>query len=355
VRPLDTTARVLDRALAARAFSAVTAEVGAVGGAIWRYAAGRLSYESDRRVTSATIFDLASLTKVLCTTALSLRLLERGILDLATPIAALMPTWAGDDRCTVRVRDLLEHSTGLPAYQPYYLTLSGRASYELAIGHEPLAYPPRSKSIYSDLDFMLLGFIIEDLFAQPLERAFLDWRTATGLQGVLRFVPDVSVHDDIAATELDPWRGRLLQGQVHDENAAALDGIAGHAGLFGTAEAVGEAARWWLARLAGHDDPGTGISAATAREAVRRSQVPGSSRALGWDTMLPTSSCGTRWSPSAIGHTGFTGTSLWLDPERDRYAVLLTNRVHPSRENDRIQRVRRDFHDAIALDLERAA
>ena len=104
--------------------------------------------------------------------------------------------------------------------------------------------------------------------------------------------------------------------------------------------AQGRAARWWLARLAGHDDSRTGISAATARAAVRRSQVPGSSRALGWDTMLPTSSCGTRWSASAIGHTGFTGTSLWLDPERDRYAVLLTNRVHPSRDNDRIQQVR---------------
>ena len=150
-----------------------------------------------------------------------------------------------------------------------------------------------------------------------------------------------------APTELDLWRGRLLQGEVHDENAWALGGAAGHAGLFGTAGGVGAFAR---------ADPGRTSRGTTADVARSRDHgnlfapavdVPGSSRALGWDTMLPTSSCGTRLSPRAIGHTGFTGTSLWIDPAQDLYVVLLTNRVHPTRDNNAVRRVRRDVHDAI--------
>jgi CubicO group peptidase (beta-lactamase class C family) len=125
--------------------------------------------------------------------------------------------------------------------------------------------------------------------------------------------------------------------------------VAGHAGLFGTADAVGAAARWWLRLLAGESS--AGVSAATARQFITRSSVPGSSRALGWDTMLPTSSCGTRLSPQAFGHTGFTGTSLWIDPAQDLYVVLLTNRVHPTRNGNGIQDLRRAFHDAVCADL----
>jgi CubicO group peptidase (beta-lactamase class C family) len=142
-------------------------------------------------------------------------------------------------------------------------------------------------------------------------------------------------------TERDEWRGRLLQAEVHDANAAALGGVAAHAGLFGTAGAVGCVARWWLQQI--HTPAGASF--------VRRSTVPGSSRALGWDTMLPTSSCGSRMPASAVGHTGFTGTSLWLDPSRDLYFVVLTNRVHASRSSDAIQRVRREFHDAVNKEL----
>jgi CubicO group peptidase (beta-lactamase class C family) len=144
-----------------------------------------------------------------------------------------------------------------------------------------------------------------------------------------------------AVTVHDAWRGRTLQGEVHDENAAALGGVAAHAGLFGTAAAVGAAARWWLRELA----------AGGAAPFVERSSVPGSSRALGWDSMLPSSSCGSLMSATAIGHTGFTGTSLWLDPARDRYFVLLTNRVHAQQSTDAIRRVRRDYHNAVHQDL----
>ena len=352
MKALISTTAVLDRAVQTRAFAAVTAEVGNARGASWTYAAGQLGFDVADPVTTETIFDLASLTKVLCTTTLALPLIERGTLPLETPVTAIAPHWTGTDRATVTVRDLLEHCSGLPAYRPYYLTFAGRAAFEAAIAAEPLEYRPRTHSIYSDLGFILLGFIIEATGGTALDRQFETWRGDAGIEAPLIFNPTVATGEQIAFTERDPWRGRLLRGEVHDENAAALGGVAGHAGLFGTAAAVGEVARWWLARLRGVDDPATGISAATVALCARRSGVPGSSRGLGWDTMLPTSSCGTRWSASAIGHTGFTGTSLWLDPAADRYAVLLTNRVHPTRDNDRIQQFRRDFHDAVATDLD---
>ena len=153
-----------------------------------------------------------------------------------------------------------------------------------------------------------------------------------------------------APTEVDPWRGRLLAGEVHDENCWALGGAAGHAGLFGTAAAVGTFARAVMRTIQGEpilSEP------STMREFIARAAVPRSSRALGWDTMLPTSSCGTKMSPTAIGHTGFTGTSLWIDWEKDRYVVLLTNRVHPTRTNEAIRAIRPRVHDAVVEVLAR--
>jgi CubicO group peptidase (beta-lactamase class C family) len=166
-----------------------------------------------------------------------------------------------------------------------------------------------------------------------------------GIVEEIQFKPPQLWKARIAPTEYDEWRGRLLVGDVHDENAAALGGIAGHAGLFGTAGAVGSSARHLLQVLDGR----AGVfRRATLEEFItRRADVPGSSRALGWDTMLPTSSCGTKMSARAFGHTGFTGTSLWIDPEKDVYVVLLTNRVHPTRSNEAIKHVRPAVHDAV--------
>jgi serine-type D-Ala-D-Ala carboxypeptidase len=165
----------------------------------------------------------------------------------------------------------------------------------------------------------------------------------------LRFNPPRTWRERIAPTEIDAWRGRLLVGEVHDENTWALGGVAGHAGLFGTAAAVGAFARATLRTIAGE---ALLAAPATMQTFIQRTSIPGSSRALGWDTMLPTSSCGTRMSPTAIGHTGFTGTSLWIDWQRDLYVVFLTNRVHPTRENDRIKPVRAQMHDAIVNEVD---
>jgi CubicO group peptidase (beta-lactamase class C family) len=145
----------------------------------------------------------------------------------------------------------------------------------------------------------------------------------------------------------DPRRGRTLAGEVHDNYAAALGGAAGHAGLFGTAPAVGAFARTVLRAARGERDGPPPFSPALVARFTTKTAVPGSSRALGWDTMLPTSSCGARMSPAAFGHVGFTGTSLWIDPERDRYFVLLTNRAYGGGSLDDMRTVRRAFHDAL--------
>lgn len=342
---------VLRRAHEDGVFSAVVAEVGTSTSPAWTYAHGRLTWDAGASlVTTDTVFDLASLTKVLATATVALQVVARRQMTLDEPVDHLLATWAQAGRHNITIRDLLDHSSGLPAHRRYFETQRGRHEFDLAIAREPADYPPRTRAIYSDLGFMALGFAIEERTASGLATCFEQWRDDAGVVGALCFLPPASWWPHTAATERDPWRGRLLQGEVHDENAAALDGVAGHAGLFGTAAAVGAVARWWLQRLRGADDPLTGISPAHARQFATRSTVPGSSRALGWDTMLQTSSCGTHLSPYALGHTGFTGTSLWIDPETDRYMVLLTNRVHPTRVNDRIQDVRRAFHDAVALD-----
>ena len=337
---------VLDRALVARACSALVAEVGVGSRVLWEHAAGRTRFDAGAAlVTRDTVFDLASLTKVLATTTLAVDLVGQRRLDLDRRVGEYLPIWSGGDRERVTVRDLLEHTSGLPAHREFFRTISGRAAFAAAIAVEPLEYAPRSTSVYSDLGFILLGFIVEDVGGAPLDQQFERWRAREGLRAPIRYTPPHDWRAHTAATEDDRWRGRMLQGEVHDENAAALGGVAAHAGLFGTAAAVGEFGRWWLRHL---DQP-------HVLQFVQRTKVGSSSRALGWDTMLPTSSCGTRLSVLAFGHTGFTGTSLWIDPPRDLYIVLLTNRVHPTRTNEQIQQVRRDFHDAVVTDLDTPA
>jgi CubicO group peptidase (beta-lactamase class C family) len=343
---------ILRRALEARAFSAVTAEVGRSSGPVWRFAGGRLGFEPDAALAdNDTIFDLASISKVIATTTIALELVSRRELDLDAPVRAFLPAWQGQDRAEVTVRDLLEHCSGLPAHRHYSRTLRGREAFMRAISVEPLEYPPRTRALYSDLGFILVGVLLETVGDGTLAAQFSRWRSAIELTEPLDFQPPQSWHPRTAKTEHYETRGLTLQGEVHDLNTAALGGVAGHAGLFGTARAVGAAARWWLELLLGNDDGATGVTADAARRFARRSSVPGSSRALGWDTMLPTSSCGTRMTVAAIGHTGFTGTSLWLDSGHDVYCVLLTNRVLASNTSDEIQQVRRAFHDAVGETL----
>lgn len=340
----DPVRELLAEGLAARAFPGVVLETGSHRGITWREAAGRLTYADDAPAAAEdTIYDLASLTKVIATTSVAMQHTGAGALSLSTKISALMPSWRGSDRAGVTVRDLLEHCSGLPGWVPLFRDRSGRPAFEEAIAALPLEYPPWTRSVYSDPGFMALGFILEDAGGRSLAGQL-------GRLAIpeLAFTPDPALRGRIAPTEQDPVRGRLLVGEVHDENARALGGVAGHAGLFGTADAVGAFARLVLRTFTEETVLGP---PEVLRRFVTRSTVPGSSRALGWDTMLPTSSCGRLLSPRAIGHVGFTGTSLWIDPERDLYIVLLTNRVHPSRENDGLRGLRPAVHDAVVRAL----
>lgn len=345
-------ARLIDDAVAARAFPAATIEVGTHARPLWQHAAGRLTYDDDAAATTPdTVFDLASLTKAIATTSLVMRLVERRRLLLDTPVRRLVPAWTAADRAAVTLLDLLEHSAGLTAWWPLYRHGESLAEFAHLIAELPLEYRPRTRSIYSDLGFILLGGIVAERGGAPLDAQFADLLGDTGLA----FRPAPSLRAQAAPTEVDAeWRGRLIVGEVHDENAWALAGVAGHAGLFGTAAAVGRFAQLLLqARRA----PGRLGPPWLLQRFHRRSRVPGSSRALGWDTMLPTSSCGTRLTAAAIGHTGFTGTSLWIDPGRDLYVVLLTNRVHPTRPADRrdaLARLRPAVHDAVVSALSQA-
>ncbi len=357
--PFGAVATLLRRSIAARAFPAAAIELGRREGLLWRDVFGALSYDPYAApATPSTIFDLASLTKVIATTTLAMRAVDANRIALDDRVSKWLPGWQGADRGAVTIRDLLAHSSGLSAYLPLYRDYTGRTEFEQAICSLPLEYSPGSRSTYSDLGFMLLAFILEN--AHPISRDFTgaagtidpSTRVASQFERIasaltsdpLAYNPPRFLRDRIAPTETDPWRGRLLIGEVHDENAWALGGVAGHAGLFGTVGAVGAFGRAVLRTLAGEPilaDP------STLRLFATRTMVPRSSRALGWDTMLPTSSCGTRLSPSAIGHTGFTGTSLWIDWERDLYIALLTNRVHPTRENEAIRQIRPQIHDLV--------
>src|SRR5579871_1160930 len=309
----DAAARVLEDGLRAGAFPSATAEVGTSTGPEWHAALG---------AAFDTIFDLASLTKVVATTTAVMTRVHAATLSLDQRVAESFPEWRGEDRDETTVRDLLAHASGLSA-RLVDAPPKGAREFEHEICTMKLEYAPRSKSIYSDLGFILLGLLVRsDLEGRPWSRTS---------ESDLLFNPPPALRPRIAPTwpmDEDLRRGRLLVGKVHDNYAAALGGIAGHAGLFGSASAVGAFARTVLRAALGDTGQPAPFTPPLVAAFTRKSTVPGSSRALGWDTMLPTSSCGTRMSPRAFGHVGFTGTSLWIDPAQDRYFVLLSNRAY---------------------------
>ncbi|HXT71786.1 MAG TPA: serine hydrolase domain-containing protein [Vicinamibacterales bacterium] len=339
----DAARAVLREGLDIRAFPAAAVSVGHVNGPVWEESFGTLTYEAGApRCTGATVFDLASLTKVIATASVAMRHVASASISLDTRVSDVLPSFRSAPAAAVNVRQLLDHSSGLPAHLRIWEQAHGRADYLPRLATTGLEREPGRAAVYSDTGFILLGFMLEDAGGAPLDQQFS--QCAGPLATDLRFLPPAAWRDRTAPTELDSWRGRVLIGEVHDENAAALGGVASHAGLFGTAAAVGAFARVVLQTFARETHLGTPES---MKLFASRSAVPGSSRALAWDTGLPTSSCGTRMSPRAIGHTGFTGTSLWIDPARDLYAVLLTNRVHPTRTNVKFLPLRARFHDAL--------
>jgi len=275
---------------------------------------------------------------------------DEGKLRLDQPVQEILTGFQGPGKEAVTVRHLLTHSSGLDATALLYKELRGRTAFVERIESMELGYPPGSRSVYSDLGIILLGEILEKVSGQPLasfvrERVFVP----LGMYDTM-FTPPSKLRSRIAPTEIDPWRGRLIQGEVHDENAFAMGGVAPHAGLFSTAGDLARFAQMLLngGTLAGHRI----VSRETVDLFTRRAGIPGSDRGLGWDTKSAEgSSAGSLFSLRSFGHTGFTGTSIWIDPERQLYVILLTNRVHPTRENNLIREVRPAVADAVVKAL----
>jgi beta-glucosidase-like glycosyl hydrolase/CubicO group peptidase (beta-lactamase class C family) len=328
---------------------------------------GWLDHDRARQVTPGTLYDMASLTKVVGTTTAVMLLEQEGRLSLDDRVVRWLPGWdRGDARKgSVTLRHLLTHSSGLVAGRPWYRDRAGRDAYRGALYDEPLANDPGTTTVYSDLGAITLGFVVEAVTGQPLD-AFLEARVFGPLaMDDTGFRPDSAVLARVAPTELDTlWRKELVRGRVHDENADALGGVAGHAGLFSTAFDAAVFTDMML-RLGvappcrpevESGSPCTRARADSLRlvrpdlvSTYTKRQSDASSRGLGWDTPEGRSSAGDYFSAASFGHTGFTGTSIWIDPEQELYVVLLTNRVNPTRANQAHIELRRAVHDAVAL------
>ena len=346
---LATIDRLVERGISAGGYPGAAVVVGRKGAAVWEKGFGRLGWTSDAGsvVPERTIYDLASLTKVVGTTTAIMILYDEGKVHLDDPVVKFIPAFTGGAKDQVTIRQLLEHRSGLPAGRDLWRLTDTPAEARAAVIATDLFAPPGKTYEYSDLGADILGFVVEAVSGQTLDK-FLDERVFVPLgMSDTHFRPDPSLRGRIAPTELNPPRGYPLRGEVHDENAYALGGVAGHAGLFSTASDLSIFAQMLLD---GGSYNGTRI-VADSTVALFTKRAAGT-RALGWDTCDGEGSCGKYLGPTAYGHTGFTGTSLWIDPEREMFVILLTNRVHAARARRPakvIADVRADLSDAAAL------
>jgi CubicO group peptidase (beta-lactamase class C family) len=317
---------------------------------------------SEQPVLPETVFDLASVTKVFGTATLAATLVDRGWLRWDSRVASF---FSGYPHPEIQVSHLLSHTAGFVAWQPFWEQMREAFSpmpiYSISIKKRQefmrkiiLSIHPEfkveEKTIYSDISFLLLGFILEEIVRMPLDQAIqrFVWKPM-GIQGAffrrVKSSAEDAVLGEVAATELCPWRGGVLQGQVHDDNCWVMGGYGGHAGAFGSIRDVLHFAKRLFEGF---------LSPEVLRAVWTRVLKPvGCERTLGWDTPsgdLPAAS--RLFSPQSVGHLGFSGTSLWIDPVEKLAVVLLTNRIHPSRENIKIRSFRPNFHEAIRLDLQ---
>jgi len=368
----DPIADALDAAVAGGVFPGAVLHVRLRGAPVYHRAAGNAALTPVREPARLeTIYDLASLTKPLATATALLRLVQDGRVRVDDPVQRHVGELKGSAIGEATVYHLLTHSAGLPAWRPLYERITeedrrtpgvmgGPAADRLALAlimQEPLSNPSGARSVYSDLGFILLGALVERVSGRSLAAycrqalfepmgASLFFLGRRGAGSGSATAPDAAL---IAPTEDDPWRGRLLRGEVHDENAHALGGAAGHAGLFGTASAVSTVVGHWLDGYMGRSRvlPSDLVKRFTARQ----EGIAGSSWAMGWDTPSAPSSSGSRFSAASFGHLGYTGTSIWVDPIKELEVVLLSNRVHPTRRNEAIKQFRPLIHDVIYEEL----
>lgn len=339
---------VMARAVRDSAFPGAQLLVARDGAVVYQKSFGGLTYAPESpRVAAATMFDLASLTKVVATTSVIMRLYDDAKLKLDDRVAEYLPEFANHGKEEITIRNLLVHNAGLPPFKRLYITCRSAAQAMDSVYQTEMIYPTGDSTVYSDFDFILLGKIAERITGMPL-----DWLADSLFfqpLGMTRtqFTPDSLLWPSIAPTEFDSVvRKALVQGTVHDENAYILGGVSGHAGVFGTAQDL--AVLMTMLMNGGSYGGRDYLSAETIRLFTTR-QRSSSSRALGWDTKSENgySSAGTLFGPRTFGHTGFTGTSIWADPERKIFIILLTNRVYPTRNNGKIAKIRPIVHDTV--------
>jgi CubicO group peptidase (beta-lactamase class C family) len=339
---------ILRTAIADRAFPAASIAVTYRGNLTALAALGNFTYEPTPEAQPATLFDLASLTKVVATTPTAMLLYERGLLDLEAAVAAVVPEFLTGTvpdlrRKDVTLRMLLAHSSGLPAYEKLFLKAKTRDDLLHAPFTTPLAADPGARTEYSDIGFILLGIALERLADESLDRFCQREIFAPLGMAHTTFNPPSELRAQIPPTADDKaFRKRIIQGEVQDENASVLGGVAPQAGLFSTARDLAQFAHAML-------DPGNPIfrPGTVGLFTSRQSAPGGTTRALGWDTPSVPSQSGRYFSPQSFGHLGYTGTSLWIDPVRQLSITLLTNRTWPECLNQAIKQVRPKFHDAI--------
>ena len=347
---------ILRQAITQRAFPAASVAVTHRGFLVALKALGALRYDEGFAFASAaTLFDLASLTKVVATTSMAMLLYERGLLDLDAPVAAVVPEFISESvrdlrRREVTIRMLLSHSSGLPAYEKLFLKAGTRDELLSAVFTMPLAADPVTRAAYSDIGFMLLGVALERLADESLDRFCQREVFAPLGMTSTTYNPPESMRGAIPPTQDDrTFRNRIIQGEVQDENAFVLGAVAAQAGLFSTAGDLAKFAHTML-------NAGRPIF---RRETIalftRRETAPaGTSRALGWDTPSAPSQSGKYFSEGSYGHLGYTGTSIWIDPIREVSITLLTNRTWPDCSDQRIKLIRPRFYDAVIEVLESA-
>jgi len=344
--------KILLEAIENRAFPGTEVLVSKNNRIIYEKAFGHLTYdENSALVSNETIYDIASLTKVIATTTCAMICYDRKLFNLDDPVAKYLPEFAVNKKENITIKNLLLHNSGLPAFRRYYDKYNAAEEVFNDIISLELDYKTGTKTVYSDLGIIILGKLIEVVTGKKLDQ-FCEEEIFRPLQmNNTLFNPPDSLKYRIAPTEYDNyWRNRLVWGTVHDENAALLDGVAGHAGLFSTAEDISHLLQMLI--NGGIYKGNRIINSETIQLFTTRSSA-NSTRALGWDTKSKYgSSAGNLFDLSSFGHTGFTGTSIWVEPTRKLFVIFLTNRVYPTRNNKKLYKIRPALHNAVIKSIE---
>ncbi|MEJ2193947.1 MAG: serine hydrolase [Ignavibacteriaceae bacterium] len=344
--------KILLEAIENRAFPGTEVLVSKNNRIIYEMAFGHLTYdENSALVSNETIYDIASLTKVIATTTCAMICYDRKLFNLDDPVAKYLPEFAVNKKENITIKNLLLHNSGLPAFRRYYDKYNSAEEVFNDIISLELDYKTGTKTVYSDLGIIILGKLIEVATGKKLDQ-FCEEEIFRPLQmNNTLFNPPDSLKYRIAPTEYDNyWRNRLVWGTVHDENASLLDGVAGHAGLFSTAEDISHLLQMLI--NGGIYKGNRIINSETIQLFTTRSST-NSTRALGWDTKSKYgSSAGDLFDLSSFGHTGFTGTSIWVEPTRKLFVIFLTNRVYPTRNNKKLYEIRPALHNAVIKSIE---